>query len=71
MKHIWNRFQKDKRNIKGQKVKILVNNKLDTGKHQVGWNGKDDNESSISSGLYLYQLKAGKFEKTKRMLLMK
>lgn len=39
-------------NIKGQKVKQLVNDQLVEGLHSVIWNGKDDNEQSVSSGIY-------------------
>jgi len=58
-------------NIKGQKVKQLVRNQLSAGQHSVVWNGKDDNGKSVSSGIYFYKLKAGNFEKTKKMILMK
>ena len=39
-------------NIKGQKVRILVDGKLDAGNHSVIWNGKDNNNKSVSSGIY-------------------
>ena len=58
-------------NVKGQKVKTLVNDKLDPGKHFVIWNGKDDNNRSVSSGIYFYKMKAAKFTSTKKMILMK
>jgi hypothetical protein len=59
-------------NIKGQKVKTLLNEKLDAGTHQVIWDGKDENGKSVSSSIYFYQLKAGKdFIQTKRMILLK
>ncbi len=59
-------------NIKGQKVKTLINEKLDAGTHNVVWNGKDENGKSVTSGIYFYQFKAGKdFSQTKRMILLK
>ena|GEM_PF-2203417 len=58
-------------NLKGQIVKILVNEKLDAGTHHVIWNGKDDNNKRVSSGVYFYKMKAGKFVSTKKMILMK
>ena len=59
-------------NIKGQKVKSLVNEKLDTGTHHAIWDGKDENGKSATSGIYFCQLKAGKdFSQTKRMILLK
>jgi len=58
-------------NIKGQKVKQLVNKQLTAGQYSVVWNGKDDNGNSVSSGIYFYKLKTTNFEKTKKMILMK
>ncbi len=58
-------------NIKGQKVKQLVNELLSTDEYSVIWNGKDNNGKSISSGIYFYKLKAGGYEQTKKMLLLK
>jgi len=58
-------------NIKGQKVKQLVSNQLSAGQHSVIWNGKDENNKSVSSGIYFYKLKTENFKKTKRMILLK
>jgi predicted outer membrane repeat protein len=58
-------------NIKGQKVKQLVSEQLSAGQHSVVWNGKDNNGKSVSSGIYFYKLKAGDFQKVKKMILMK
>jgi len=58
-------------NLKGQKVKQLVSYQLSAGQHSVAWNGTDDNGISVSSGIYLYKLKSGSFEQTKKMLLLK
>jgi len=58
-------------NLKGQKVKTLINNKLDEGSHQVVWDGRDDNENALSSGVYFYKLQAGNYSETKKMILLK
>jgi hypothetical protein len=58
-------------NLKGQKVKQLVNEQLPTGQHSVTWNGTDEKGNSVSSGIYFYELESGKFSETKRMLLLK
>jgi len=58
-------------NLKGKKVKILVNEKLDYGNHTIIWNGKDDNNKAVSSGIYFYKLKTDNNEETKKMILMK
>ncbi len=58
-------------NLKGQKVKQLVNEQLPAGQHSVVWNGKDDSNKSVSSGIYFYKIKSGKYTSTKKMILMK
>ena len=58
-------------NIKGQKVKTLVNEKLNAGAHQVIWHGKDENGKSVSSGIYFYKMNSGRYTSVKKMILMK
>ena len=58
-------------NIKGQKVKQLVNDDLSTGRYSVVWNGKDDKGNSVSSGVYFYKMKSGQYTSIKKMMLMK
>ncbi|MCK4653896.1 MAG: S8 family peptidase [Candidatus Cloacimonetes bacterium] len=58
-------------NIKGQKVKTLLNENLEAGNHTVIWNGVDNNGKSVSSGIYFYKLKTETHEEAKKMILMK
>ena len=58
-------------NIKGQKVKQLVSDQLPAGEYSVVWDGRDENNQLVSSGIYLYKLRAGDFEKTRKMILLK
>ncbi len=58
-------------NIKGQKVKSLLDRRMEKGEHAITWHGDDDSGKSCSSGVYLYRMKAGDATKTSRMLLMK
>ena len=58
-------------NVKGQKVKTLLNDHREAGTHNIVWNGTDDNNRSVSSGIYFYKMKNGKFSSTKKMILMK
>jgi len=58
-------------NIKGQKIKTLVDCYMSQGGGDIVWNGDDDSGKSVSSGLYLYKLKVGNQESVKRMLLLK
>ena len=58
-------------NIKGQKVRTLVNDIYSYGTHQAIWNGTDDNGNSVSSGVYFYQMKSSENNTVKRMVLLK
>lgn len=58
-------------NVKGQLVKTLVKDTKEAGNHSVVWNGKDNNNRSVSSGIYYYKMSAGKYSNTRKMILMK
>ena len=58
-------------NIKGQKVKTLLSNFQKRGKHFVVWNGKDENNKNISSGVYFYKINTGNNSTIKKILLLK
>ncbi len=59
-------------NIKGQRIKSLANESFESGNYSIVWNGDDDLGNSVSSGIYLYNLKVdGKNEAVKKCLLLK
>lgn len=58
-------------NIKGQKIKTLVNSYLEKGTHNVVWNGTDKSGKKVVSGLYFYKLTTGKETAVKKMLLLR
>jgi hypothetical protein len=58
-------------NIVGQKVRTLVDDEMKAGVYLADWDGKDDNGSSVSSGIYFYRMQAGDFSDTKKMVLVK
>jgi hypothetical protein len=59
-------------NMKGQKVKTLLNRTLRAGEYRTIWDGKDENGQPVSSGVYLYKLDInGRTEGVKRCLLLK
>ncbi|MCK5158012.1 MAG: T9SS type A sorting domain-containing protein, partial [Candidatus Heimdallarchaeota archaeon] len=58
-------------NIKGQLVKTLVNDVRETGNYTVTWNGRDNSNKTVASGVYFYKMKAQNYNNTKKMILMK
>ncbi len=58
-------------NTKGQCVKQLVSAEFTAGKHSVVWNGKDENDKLVSSGIYFYKLTTKNSVVAKRMIMLK
>ena len=60
-------------NIRGQKVRRLLECYMDNGIHSVLWNGKNDFGNDLSSGLYFYKMttESEDFVSVKRMILLK
>ncbi len=57
--------------MNGQLVRNLVSGRFASGEHHVVWGGSDDSGRRAANGIYFYQLTAGEFQSTKRMLLLK
>ena len=58
-------------NLVGQRVRTLVKEMRPAGRYRVTWDSRDDFGRKVSSGIYFYHLAAGKFEATRRMLLLR
>nr|MBP7563699.1 T9SS type A sorting domain-containing protein [Candidatus Cloacimonadota bacterium] len=58
-------------NIKGQKVKTLINENKQAGVHKIVWDGKDHKQKNVSSGIYFYHIQTNHGRVTRKMLMMK
>ena len=58
-------------NSLGQKMTTLLQENIPAGSHQISWNGQDDSGNELPAGIYYYQLKAGEFQQTRKMLFVK
>ena len=58
-------------NIKGQLIKTLVDENKEPGIYSVNWQGEDNNNRKVTSGIYFYKMRSGKFTSVKKMILMK
>ena len=63
-------------NMMGQEIKTFESNGISEGTHQFTWNGTNKNNEQVSSGIYIYRLRAvghdGQiFEKSAKMVLLK
>ena len=57
--------------ILGKQIKTLVNQSQDAGNKIAVWNGTDNLDRPVSAGVSLYQIQAGEFSQTRKMLLLK
>ena len=57
-------------NLKGQRIKTIKNRYQQPGIYQIKWNGTDDSNKKVSSGIFLYKLQANSVNQTKKMLLL-
>ena len=55
----------------GREVKTLINQTQDAGYRSVIWNATNDYGKPVSAGIYLYQIQAGEYMQTKKMVLLK
>jgi hypothetical protein len=59
-------------NLRGEVVRTLCNNQVFTaGNHSVTWNGTDDRHQSVSSGVYISEMRSRRFTSVKKMIMLK
>ena len=55
----------------GRHIKTLMDQTQDAGYKSVIWNATNDYGKPVSAGIYLYQIQAGEYISTKKMVLLK
>ncbi len=58
-------------NVLGQRVRILVDEYRSPGRHTIEWDGLNQRQENVSSGIYFYRLSAEGFSQTKKMIFLK
>jgi hypothetical protein len=58
-------------NVAGQLVKTLVDEDKLPGEYNQTWNGKNENNENVASGVYFYKLKVSNYVETKKMVLLR
>jgi hypothetical protein len=58
-------------NVKGQLVKTLINGQYIPGKHRIVWDGRDNSNRGVASGVYFYRLQTKGYTQTRKMLMLK
>ncbi|MBN1351274.1 fibronectin type III domain-containing protein [candidate division KSB1 bacterium] len=57
--------------LTGAAIRTLIEETKAPGIHRIHWDGRDDRGNLVATGIYLYQLHAGTFCDTKKMLIIK
>jgi hypothetical protein len=58
-------------NLAGQKVATLLDGRRRAGEYSLNWDGRDDEERELASGVYLYRLQAGEKIETRKLVLVR
>ncbi|MCX7835450.1 MAG: T9SS type A sorting domain-containing protein [bacterium] len=57
--------------LNGREVRNLLENELQPGSHILSWDGKNAQGQALASGTYIVKMQAGKFEASRKILLLK
>lgn len=58
-------------NLLGQRIRVLVDQFQTPGAYSIKWDGTDDFNQPVSSGVYLYQLRTQNFTQTKKLIMLR
>jgi flagellar hook assembly protein FlgD len=58
-------------NVKGQRVRQLVDESRPPGRHTATWDGTTDRGDVVASGVYFYRIRIGGFTDVKKMVVLK
>ncbi|MBO8131799.1 MAG: T9SS type A sorting domain-containing protein [Candidatus Marinimicrobia bacterium] len=58
-------------NILGQEVRTLVNSKHNAGRYVYIWDGKDNSNRPVPSGIYIYKLETAAYSRTRKMVFIR
>jgi flagellar hook assembly protein FlgD len=55
----------------GRLVRTLINESKEPGRYTAIWDGRNNENQNVASGLYICRIKAGNFVNVKKMLMLK
>ena len=58
-------------NLRGELVRTLLNEEREPGQYRVTWDGRNRRGQVVASGIYVYRMKAGAWEASRRLVLVK
>ncbi len=57
--------------VRGRKVRSLLDDVKEAGRHVIAWDGRDEDDRPASTGVYLYKVQSGEYSATRKMTLLK
>jgi len=57
--------------VLGREVHTLLDGVIEAGRHKITWNGTNKKGEALPTGIYIYQMKAGSFTSTRKLLLLR
>ncbi|NNE09936.1 MAG: T9SS type A sorting domain-containing protein [Gemmatimonadetes bacterium] len=57
--------------VRGRRVRSLLNESREAGEHQLVWNGKNDDNETVASGTYFVNMSADNFKSTSKLTLLR
>ena len=58
-------------NLMGERVATLVNGRKEPGYYFINWDSRNDMGVNVSAGVYIYQIRAGDYVKSRKLILLK
>jgi len=58
-------------NVFGARVKSLLNKRQNVGRYTINWNGRDERDNKLPSGLYFLRVEVGVDKETRKLLLVR
>jgi hypothetical protein len=57
--------------VRGHRVRVLVDRTLTPGRYSERWDGRDDGGHGVASGVYFYRLEAADLRTQRKMILLR
>ena len=57
--------------VRGRLIRILIDELKKPGKYKVFWDGRDNTNNEVRSGIYFCRITAGDFKATRKLILVK
>ncbi len=58
-------------NIRGQRVAKLIDEQMDPGYHKITWDGRNDDNRKVASGIYIYLIQANRNRASQKLTIIK